>query len=150
MDRDDGAPNQPDEGLTMTDPTEPRQAEPMAVTLVRMEGKIDNVVEKVSDLRAEVTLHRGQITGIQSELQQVKSDQAAAAKDLKAADRAREDTAAALEKQTADQVAKAKAAVDNSTQRWSPALRFAVIFGTVFTGVGVLVAAFVAMRPAGA
>jgi len=130
----------------MTTPTEPREAESMAVTLVRIESKVGNVLEKVSDLRVEVTQHRGQISVIRSELQQVKSDQASAAKDLKAADKARDDTAAALEKQTADMVAKAKAAVDQSANTWMTPMRLAVILGTVFTGFAVLVSIYVAAK----
>lgn len=129
----------------MTEVTEPRLAEAIPVTLERIQGMVGgvakdiaNVLEKVVDLRTEVTEHRGQIGSLQSEMQQVRSDQATAAKDLKAADKAREDTAIALEKQTADQVAKAKAAVEQSVQKWTPPMRLSVIFGSIFTGAGVI------------
>jgi len=132
---------------------EPREAEAVPVTLMRIEGMVGgvakdiaNLAEKVTDLRTEVTEHRTQIGGLQSDVQQIRSDQASAAKDLVAADKAREDTAAALEKQNTEQVAKAKAAVDQSTQqsaqKWVPTARFyatigalaglaAIIFGAV-------------------
>ena len=143
MDRDDGAPNQPYEGLTMTDSTEPRQVEQTPVTLARMEGKLDNVIERVSDLRVEVTQHRVEISKLQSTTQQLESD-------MKGAEEARTLAAAAVKAADEARVAAAKAQVDNSTQQWTPAMRAAVIFGTLFTGVGVLVAAIVAMRTLGA
>ena len=125
----------------MPNPTEPREAEPMAVTLVRIETGVSNILEKVVDLRVEVTQHRGEIREIQSDVQQLQSDARTAAKDVIAADKAREETAAALEKQTADQVAKAKAAVDNSAQKsaqiWSPFARMITVI-VALTGVGVL------------
>ena len=109
---------------------EPHVAEAVPVTLMRIEGMVGgvakdiaNLTEKITDVKTDVAEHRRQISSLQSEMQQVRSDQATAAKDLIAADRAREDTAIALEKQTADMVTKAKAAVDNSTQRWTPAMR---------------------------
>ena len=109
---------------------EPHVAEAVPVTLMRIEGMVGgvakdiaNLTEKITDVKTDVAEHRRQIGSLQSEMQQVRSDQATAAKDLIAADRAREDTAIALEKQTADMVTKAKAAVDNSTQRWTPAMR---------------------------
>jgi len=117
---------------------EPREAEAVPVTLMRIEGMVGgvakdivNLTEKVTDIKTEVAEHRSQIGGLQSEMQQVRSDQAGAARDLKAADKARDDTAAALEKQTADMVAKAKAAVDQSTQRWTPAMRLYATIGAI-------------------
>jgi len=132
----------------MPNPNEPREAEPVAVTLVRIETGVGNILEKVTDLKAEVVIHRGQIGSLQSEMQQVRSDQATAAKDLKAADKAREDTAAALEKQTAAQVLKAKDAVDSATRQteasaqksasiWSPFARTLTVIAAL-TGAGVL------------
>jgi len=132
--------------MTMAPAIEPARAEAVPVTLARIEGMIagvakdiTNLTEKLGELRAEVVVHRGQIGTLQSDLQQIRSDQASAAKDLKAADKAREDTAAALEKQTAAMVAKAKDAVDQSVQRWQPTARFyatiialAAVVGIVF------------------
>jgi len=121
-----------------TQPIEPHVAEAVPVTLMRIEGMVGgvakdiaNLTEKVTDIKAEVAEHRSQIGGLQSDMQQVKSDQASAAKDLLAADKARDDTAAALEKQTADMVSKAKAAVDQSTQRWTPAMRLYATIGAL-------------------
>ena len=103
---------------------EPREAEAMAVTLTRMEGKLDNVVEKVSDLRAEVTLHRIEIGKLQSTTQQLESD-------MKGAEEARTLAAAAVKAADEARVAAAKAQVDNSTQRWTPAMRFYATLGAL-------------------
>ena len=114
---------------------EPHVAEAVPVTLMRIEGMVSgvakdiaNLTEKITDVKTDVAEHRRQIATLQSDMQQVQSDLSTAAKDLRAADKAREDTATALEKQTADMVAKAKAAVDVSTQKWTPAMR---LYGTI-------------------
>lgn len=118
---------------------EPRETELLAVTLTRMEGKLDNVVEKVGDLRSEVGQHRLQIGSLQSKTQQLESD-------MQGAEEARTLAAAAVKAADEARVAAAKAQVDNSTQRWSPAVRVSVVFGTVFAGITVLVSIYVAMR----
>ena len=114
----------------------------MPTTLARIEGAVGgvrqdiaHVLERVNDHGNEIIQHREQIGVIQSNVQQIRSDQDSAAKDLVSADAARETTAAALEKQTEALVAKAKAAVDQSTQKWSPAMRF---FGGIvaFAAIG--------------
>ena len=81
----------------MTNPTEPREPEAMAVTLGRIDTKVSNILDVIKEVRTEVIQHRGKIGALELDMQQVKSDQATAAKDLKTADKAREDTAAALE-----------------------------------------------------
>ena len=139
----------------MPNPTEPREAEAVPVTLMRIEmlvagvGKdVVHLTETVTDLRTEVIQHRGSIGVIQSQVQQIQSDQRAAEKAVELADKAREDTAAALEKQTADQVAKAKDAVDTvarqtvasaqkSASIWSPFARTITVI-VALAGVGVL------------
>ena len=126
----------------MTVLIEPHVAEAVPVTLMRIEGMVGgvakdifNLTEKITDVKTDVSEHRRQIGVLQSEMQQVRSDQATAAKDLIAADKAREDTAVALEKQTEEQVAKAKAAVESSVQKWTPAMRlFAVIVALAAVG----------------
>ena len=129
----------------MTQPNEPREAENMVVTLVRIETGVGNILEKVTEVRAEVAVHRGQIGEIQSNVQQLQSDAKAAAKAVTDADTARENTAAALEKQNALALAKAKDAVDSearqsaalgvkTTTTWAPR-NFAIAV------VGVLIAA---------
>ena len=96
----------------------------------------------------QVVEHRGKIGALELDMQQVKSDQATAAKDVVAADKAREETAAALEKQNALALAKAKDAVDSEARQsaalgvktattWAPR-NFAIAF------VGVVVAALAA------
>jgi chromosome segregation ATPase len=133
-----------------TQPIEAHVAEAVPVTLMRIEGMVGGVAkdiaslaDKVTDIKAEVTEHRLRISDLRSEMQQVKSDQVGAAKDLRAADKAREDTAAALEKQTADMVAKAKAAVDQSTQRWAPTARFYATLVAIAAVAGTLYYAWV-------
>lgn len=108
----------------MPNPTEPHLAEAVPVTLMRIEGMIGgvakditNLTEKARDDRAELVVHRGQISEIQSNVQQLQSDQRAAEQNLAAADKAREDTAAALEKQNALALAKAKDAVDSEARQ---------------------------------
>jgi len=107
--------------MSMSPTIEPREAEAMAITLTRMEGKLDSVNEKVGDLRTEVTQHRGEIAQLQSTTQQLKSD-------MKGAEEARVLSAAAVKAADEARVATAKAVVDNSTQRWTPFQRtFAVV-----------------------
>ena len=108
----------------MPNPTEPRPAEDMAVTLVRIETGVTNVLEKVSDLRTEVTLHRGEIRSLQSTTQQIESD-------MKGAEEARKLAAAAVKAADEARVAAAKAQVDNSTQRWTPAMRLYATLGAL-------------------
>ena len=131
----------------MPDPTEPRLVEAVPVTLMRIEGMVGgvakdiaHVIERVGDLRTEVVEHRGKIGALESSMQQVRSDQATAAKDLVAADKAREDTAAALEKQTAAQVLKAKDAVDAASARWVPRNFFIALGGLVVAILAVYIA----------
>lgn len=111
----------PTERLTMSPIIEPRETESLAITLTRMEGKLDSVVEKVSDLRAEVTQHRGEIRALQSVTQQLESD-------MKGAEEARTLAAAAVKAADEARVAMAKAAVDNSTQQWTPFQRLFAVF----------------------
>ena len=123
----------------MPQPIEPREAESMAITLTRMEGKLDGVVEKVSDLRAEVTQHRGEIRSLQSVTQQLESD-------MKGADEARGLAALAVKNADEARVAAAKAQVDNTTNKWSPALRLAVVFGSVFSVLVVTITLYAALH----
>ena len=124
----------------MTQPIEPREAEPVAVTLVRIETGVSNILEKVTEVRAEVVVHRGQIGKIESNVQQLQSDQRAAEKAVTDADRAREQTADALEKQNTAAVSKAKDAVDakarESVSKWSiPSRTITVIVAAAAVGV---------------
>jgi peptidoglycan hydrolase CwlO-like protein len=106
---------------------EPREAEPLAVMLTRMEGKLDQVRDWVSDLRTEVTQHRGEIRALQSVTQQLESD-------MKGAEEARTLAAAAVRAADEARVAAAKAQIDNSTQRWTPVQR---TFATILAVAGV-------------
>jgi len=124
---------------------EPREAEAVPVTLMRIEGMVGgvakdlaNLAEKLGEIKVEVTQHRGQIGRLQSDVQQIKSDQASAAKDLIAADKARLDTASALEKQNKEALDKAKTAVDQSNQRWQPTARFYATIIALAAAVGIV------------
>jgi hypothetical protein len=132
----------------MPNPTEPREAEPMAVTLGRIDTKVGNILDVIKEVRTEVVDHRGKIGALELDMQQVKSDQATAAKDLLTADKAREDTAAALEKQNALALVKAKDAADAETRQtadnvqksastWQPYARMITVI-VALTGIGVL------------
>ena len=136
-----GIEHQPTEGADVPNLNEPREAEAMMVTLTRMEGKLDNVVDKVSDLRAASIRNRADIDKLQSGQQQLESD-------MKGAEETRLATALAVKTADEARVAAAKAQVDSSDRKWSPALRLAVIFGSLFTGLMVVVAFYVAMKPA--
>lgn len=111
-----------------------------------MEGKVDNIVDKVSDLRFEVTEHRVAINNLHSEMQQVQSDANSAKIALKDADKGREDLAKALKDADEKRVADAKAIVDQSASTWITPTRLAGIFGVIFAGLGVMVAAWVAVK----
>ena len=137
----------------MTDPIEPREAEAIPVTLERITGMVGGVakdlvhlIETVTEVRTEVIQHRGTLGVLNSQIQQLQSDARAAAKAVIDATKAREDTASALEKQTADQVAKAKAAVDQNTVTWLTPMRLTAILGTVFMGLAVIVSVYVATK----
>lgn len=96
----------------------------MQVTLTRMEGKLDGVVEKVSDLRGEVDRHRDSITKLQSIAQQLQSD-------MSGAEEARSLAAAAVKSADEARVAAAKAVVDNSNQKWTPVMRLYATLGAL-------------------
>jgi len=131
----------------MTNSSEPRQAEEVPVTLMRIEGMVGGVAKDiahltttVTDIRTEVVEHRGDIGTIKSQVQQLQSDQRAAEKAVLDADKAREDTAAALEKQNALALAKAKDAVDSATRAWAPR-NFAIAVGSlVIAAIAVYIA----------
>lgn len=122
---------------------EPRETESLAVGQARMEGKIDVVIgslesvkEKVTDLKSEVTEHRIAINALQSDVRQVKSDAAEAAKAVLEAEVARKNTADAVAQADAKRVADAKALVDQTASRWAagPAMRIYVFLG-IFVGL---------------
>ena len=132
----------------MTDPTEPREAEAVPVTLMRIEGMVGGVAkdvvhltEKVTEVHAEVIKHRDTLSVHSSQIQQLQSDAKAAEKAVGDADRAREQTADALEKQNTMAVAKAKDAVDSkareSVSRWAP-------YANLIAVAGIIVAALAA------
>ena len=98
---------------------EPREAEQTAVVLAEIKGMIGgvakdvvNVVELLKEVRGEVIQHRGQISGLQSEVQQLQSDAKTAAKAVIDAELIRQTTAELLKEATAETLATAKAADD--------------------------------------
>ena len=128
----------------------PAPTEAMAVTLGRIEVKVGNILEKVSDVQAEVVQHRTAIGILRSDVQQLQSDQRAAVVGLELADKAREETALALEKQTKDAVDKAKDAVDEATRKsasiWSPFAKAFIVIAAAAAVASVIVSYLVA-RP---
>ena len=130
----------------MPNPTEPREAENISVAQARAEGKIDvvlesvkNVIEKVTDLRGEVTEHRVAIGKLESKTQQLESD-------MIGAEEARALAAVAVKDADAARVAAAKAQVDNSDRKWSPLMRFAVVFGSLVTGMAAIIGIILALK----
>ena len=103
----------------------------VAVTLARMEGKIDGIVTQHGDLKKEVSTHRTQIDVLQLSMQRITMEQCAAARSLVDAERARADTARALKEADEQRVALAKEKVDAADRRWSPIQRLGLITGVV-------------------
>jgi chromosome segregation ATPase len=103
----------------------------MAVTLARMEGKLDSVKEKVDGHAAEIVQHRQQIIDLQAKTQQLESN-------MKSAEESRISAALAVKAADESRVAAAKALVDNSTQRWTPWQRFYATLTAIGVVVGIL------------
>lgn len=129
----------------MTAPT--RDPEHVAVTLARMEGKIDNVGEKVTDLKSEVATHRTQIDHLQTATQRISAEQVAVARSLVEAERARGEVARALKEADALRVAVAKDKVDESNRRWTPVQRSGVVVGILLSLI-LIYLAFKGLSPA--
>jgi hypothetical protein len=132
----------------MPNAIDPPAYETVPVQLTRMEGDLKLILFQVTDVSRRVGNLEAQMPLQQSAIQQLQSDARAAAKAVVDADKAREDTAVALEKQTADQVAKAKDAVDGAARQattsaqqsasiWSPFARTLTVIAAL-TGAGVL------------
>jgi len=148
----------------MTATNEPSEDKTLAATLTRIEVKVSetakdvvNVKELLVDTKAEVIQHRGQIGKIESHVQQLQSDAKAAAQAVIDAELARQTTAELLKEATKKALDDAKAAddkkvldaktlVEQSANTWLTPMRLAAIFGTVFTGLGVALAIFMALR----
>ena len=148
----------------MTDTNTPREAESMPVTLAHILGNVNilrvelgNGLEKFGEVKAEVIQHRGQINVIQSEVQQLQSDAKASARAVIDAEEARQTTAQLLKEATKKALDDAKAAddkkvldaktlVEQSANTWLTPMRLAAIFGTVFAGLGVALAVYVALK----
>ena len=133
----------------MPNAIDPPAYETVPVQLTRMEGDLKLILFQVTDVSRRVGNLEMQTPVMQSAIQQLQSDARAAAKGVIDADKAREETAAALEKQTADQVLKAKDAVDSaarqsvasaqtSTSIWAPFARMLTVIAAL-TGAGVLI-----------
>jgi hypothetical protein len=105
----------------------------MAVTLTRMEGKLDSVNEKVTDLRAEVTQHRADIVGLKSVTQQLQSD-------MRGAEDARLAAIAAVKADADARLAIVNAQAFTSAQKWTPWQRFFVILGATVGALGSMTA----------
>ena len=122
----------------MQDPTLPNIAEDPAVQLTRMEGKLDRVVDRVSDLRGRVDKHEGEIATLKSQTQSL-AEGASASKETAVA------LALALKDAKETQEATVRAEAAKSDQTWSPIARAATLLGAIaiawsllqaFTGAG--------------
>lgn len=127
---------------------EPRETEAVAVTLVRIDLKVDgiakdisNVLEKVNEVRLEVIDHRCQIGKLQSDMQQVQSDAEAAAKAVIDAEVTRKNTAHTVQEEMEKRVAAAKALAEQSKAVWSPFQKMLLVI-TAATAVAVALAAW--------
>lgn len=125
----------------MTVSPEARTAESVPVQLTRMEGDLKLILFQVTDNSRRTGALEAEIGPLKSNVQQLQSDQRAAERAVKDADKAREDTADALEKQNTTAVAKAKDAVDSKAREsisvWAPYARIITVL-VAFTGVGML------------
>jgi anti-sigma-K factor RskA len=65
---------------------------------------------------------------------------------MKGAEEARGLAALAVKNADEARVAAAKAQVDNTTNKWSPALRLAVVFGSVFSVLVVTITLYAALH----
>ena len=141
----------------MTEATAPREAGSVAAALTRIEVKVSetavtvvNILERFGELRTEVVQHRGQLSTIESNVQQLQSDARAAAKAVIDAETARLSTAELLKEATEKALSDAKAAddkkvldaktlVEQSTSVWSKRQIVTFIVGTV---VAIIVGVF--------
>ena len=125
----------------MTVSPEARTAESVPVQLTRMEGDLKLILFQVTDNSRRTGALEAEIGPLKSNVQQLQSDQRAAERAVKDADKAREDTADALEKQNTTAVVKAKDAVDSKAREsisvWAPYARIITVL-VAFTGVGML------------
>lgn len=96
----------------MTPPLEPREAEAVAVTLTRMEGTLNGVAEKVTELRTQVNQQGVEIGELKAKTQQLASDQ-----------RTAEATRVATERATRAADDAREAASRAAAQRWTPVQR---------------------------
>jgi TolA-binding protein len=95
----------------------------MMVQLTRMEGILNNVNEKVGDLKGRVDRHEQDINMLKADTQQLRSD--AVAKDLTVIATAK---ALSEAKEAAD--AAGRAEVAQSERRWSPFARTMTVVAT--------------------
>lgn len=129
-------------------------AEPVGVTLARMEGILVGVDYKVGDLLTRMTKVEERVDRQESVTQQLQSDAAAAAKALIDADKGRESTAKALKDADAERVASAKEKVDQEaqkavqeTQKWTPIQRLAGFAVAAVTVIGTVITAVMLLKP---
>ena len=115
----------------MTPLSEPEH-ESMVVQLTRMEGKLDRVADRVSDLRHRVDAHDGEIGGLKSLTQSLSEGATAAEKPAVALAVALKDAKETAEAASRAEVSKAATAAQDKAARdalgWSPITRvFAVV-----------------------
>ena len=110
----------------------PQSDEPVIIQLTRMEGKLDRVGDRVSDLRHRVDAHDGEIGSLKSLTQSLSEGATAAEKTALALavalKDAKETAEAAARAETAKAAAVAAETAARSALGWSPITRvFAVV-----------------------
>ncbi len=114
-------------------------AEPTAVVLARMEGKLDGIDYKVGDLLSRVSRNETDISTLQSLTQQLKSD--AIAKDLTVIATAK---ALSEAKEAADAAERSRLA--QSEHAWSPLMRTSATVVALSTIAGTITAVYLAIH----
>lgn len=122
-------------GAPMSDIIEP--GESSAVQLTRMEGKLDRVVDRVSDLRGRVDSHEAKIDTLQSQTQSLRegfdaSEGKAVALAL-ALKEAKEAQEATVHTEATKAASAAREAAARSALGWSPITRLFAVVAAVLT-----------------
>ena len=131
----------------MTNPTEPLAAESMPVQLTRMEGILNRVADRVSDLRVRVGQHDTDIGNLKSLTQSLKEGAIASTEKAEALALALKEAKEAVEATALQESNKAATAAREKTDRdalgWSPVTK---VFAAA-TALAVIVNAYQALRP---
>jgi len=133
----------------MTNPTEPLAAESMPVQLTRMEGILNRVADRVSDLRVRVGQHDTDIGNLKSLTQSLKEGAIASTEKAEALALALKEAKEAVEATALQESNKAATAAREKTDRdalgWSPVTK---VFA-VGAALAVIANVYQALRPGG-